>query len=120
MPLGSEPEEAAVAEVLGTLPVVVDVIFTSSKLIPKRPGNLHRISDLRVHPACPLPFRRDQTIRSRCRCHRDSLFFNWRSQERLVTATMVAFGLRNAGDWRIRCVHRLWCGISRERAGRLN
>ena len=30
MPLRSEPEEAAVAEVFGTLPVVVAVIFTRS------------------------------------------------------------------------------------------
>ncbi len=30
MPFRSEPDEAAVAEVLGTLPVVVAVIFTLS------------------------------------------------------------------------------------------
>ena len=33
MPLRSEPDEAAVAEVFGTLPVVVAVIFTRSRSI---------------------------------------------------------------------------------------
>ena len=36
MPLRSEPEEAAVAEVLGTLAVSVAVILTSSGETPKR------------------------------------------------------------------------------------
>ena len=36
MPLRSEPEEAAVAEVLGTLPVSVAVIRTASTPTPKR------------------------------------------------------------------------------------
>ena len=38
MPLRSVPEEAAVAEVLGTLPVLLAVIFTRSSGTPKTVG----------------------------------------------------------------------------------
>ena len=48
MPLRSEPEEAAVAEVLGTLPVVVAVIFTVSSVDLELLG--HHLRDLDVEP----------------------------------------------------------------------
>ena len=48
MPLRSVPEEAAVAEVLGTLPVVVAVIFTRSMSTWNAVG--HHLRHLDVEP----------------------------------------------------------------------
>ena len=48
MPLRSDPEEAAVGEVLGTLPVVVAVIFTLSTSNAELLG--HHLRDLDIEP----------------------------------------------------------------------
>ena len=48
MPLRSEPEEAAVGEVFGTLPVVVAVIFTRSRLDAEFLG--HHLRHLDIEP----------------------------------------------------------------------
>ena len=52
MPLRSEPEEAAVADVFGTLPVVVAVILTRSSLDLEFLG--HDLSDLDVEALAHL------------------------------------------------------------------